>query len=50
MKAGKRPTIAQRRFMKDNKLSSKDWLVTKDTPDHIEIVNRGNEKIKVLNK
>ena len=50
MKAGKRPTVAQRRFVKGNKLNSKDWLVTKDTPDHMEVVNRGNEEIKVLNK
>lgn len=50
MKQGKRPTRAQKRFIQDKKLNSRNWLVTKDTPSMMEIVHRDSGSIKRYNK
>lgn len=40
MKNGKRPTVAQKKFMTSWKLNPADWLVVKDTPDEMVLVHR----------
>ena len=44
MKHGKKPTVAQRKLMQKWKLKSEDWLVTKDTPDRMELVHRYSDR------
>lgn len=50
MARGKRPTVAQRNFIENEKLKSSDWLITKDTPDLMELVNRDSKKVIELYK
>lgn len=40
MKQGKKPTLNQRKFIESQNLDSREWLVTKDTPERMEIVHR----------
>lgn len=42
MKNGKRPTVAQKKLMQNHGLDPADWLVERDTPDEMHIVNRRN--------
>ena len=45
LKNGKNPTREQRKLMEEFGLSSKDWLVVKNTPTELVVVNRNsNEK------
>ena len=48
MKNGKRPSLAQKKLMKENGLDPKNWLVVKDTTDFMEVVSR-NELKKNMN-
>lgn len=50
MKHGKRPTVKQKKLITDEGLDCREWLVTKDTPDMMEIVNRETGKIKEIRK
>lgn len=50
MKQGKKPTLNQRKFIESKKLNSKNWLITKDTPDLIEMVHRESEKVREYEK
>lgn len=40
MKNGKKPTVRQKKLMTEWKLNPKDWLVTKDTPEQMELIHR----------
>lgn len=40
MKNGKRPTLAQKKFLVDNGLVPKNWLIVKDTTKELIIVSR----------
>lgn len=40
MKHGKRPTVAQLKFIKANGLNPENWLVVKDTPEMMLLVHR----------
>lgn len=40
MKHGKKPTVAQRKFIQSKRLNPANWYVTKDTPDRMELVHR----------
>jgi len=42
MKNGKKPTLAQRKLMEENRLNSNNWLVVKDTPEKLVLVSRNN--------
>lgn len=44
---GKKPTYNQKKFLRKNRLDPFNWLVQKDTPDYMQIVNRysGNERV-----
>lgn len=44
MKHGKNPTANQRKFIKSWGLVPENWLVTKDTPDRMELVHRHDDK------
>ena len=46
MKNGKNPTVAQRKLMTKWKLDWRDWLVVKDTPERMELVNRHFDNTK----
>lgn len=55
MKNGKKPTLAQKKFLQENGLASEKWLIVKDTPDEMEIVSRialqrHNGKTKIIRK
>lgn len=50
MKQGKKPTVAQRSLIESKKLNSRNWLVTKDTPDFIELINRESHKVRKYSK
>lgn len=40
MKNGKKPTLAQKKFLQDTGLDSEKWLIVKDTPEEMVIVSR----------
>lgn len=44
MKHGKRPSKKQKIFIKSWGLIPENWLVTKDTPDRMELVHRHDDK------
>jgi hypothetical protein len=46
MKHGKRPTRLQKKLIEKWKLDPAVWLVTKDTPDRMELVHRYSDKTK----
>lgn len=46
MKHGKKPTVAQRKLMEKWKLDWRDWLVTSDTPERLELVHRLFERTR----
>lgn len=46
MKHGKKPTREQRKFIKKKGLIPENWLVTKDTPERMELVHRHSDKTR----
>lgn len=44
MKHGKTPTIRQMKLIKSKGLDPAMWLVTKDTPERMELVHRYSDK------
>lgn len=50
MKAGKKPTVAQRKFIKKNGLIPENWFVSKDTPEHMLLIHRHLGRIKTIHK
>lgn len=40
MKHGRKPTKKQSIFIKENGLNPDDWLITKDTPEQMELVHK----------
>ena len=42
MKNGKKPTLAQKKFLQDTGLDSEKWLIVKDTPEEMVIVSNTN--------
>ena len=40
VKHGKKPTVAQIKLLKAKHLNAENWLVVKNQPDRLEIVNR----------
>ena len=47
---GRKPTYEERKILQKNGYDTYDWLVTKSTPTFIEIVNKDNGDIKIINK
>ena len=56
MKNGKKPTLRQKKLMRCHGLDPDAWLVTKDTTEILEVVNRislkriGKPKMRRLSK
>jgi hypothetical protein len=44
VKHGKKPTVAQRKFIQKKRLDPAVWLVMKDTPDRMELVHRYSDR------
>lgn len=44
MKHGRKPTVAQRKFIQKKGLIAEKWLVVKDTPEQMVLVHRHSEK------
>lgn len=40
MKNGKKPTLAQKKFLQENGLAPEKWMIVKDTPEKMEVVSR----------
>lgn len=40
MKHGKKPTVAQRKFLASKGINSENWLIVKDTPNETVIVHK----------
>ena len=51
MKHGKTPTRSQKKTLEGLRLNPADWLVVKDTPSELVIVNRWSDKtVKTIPK
>lgn len=48
MKHGKRPTVAQRKYIRSFRLNPENWLVVKDSPEEFVIRHRLSDKEKKL--
>ena len=46
MKHGKKPTVAQRKLIQSKGLDPSVWLITKDTPEKMELVHRYSDRTK----
>lgn len=44
MKHGRRPTVAQKKFIQSKGLNAENWLVCKDTPEQMVLVHRHSDK------
>ena len=44
IKHGKRPSVAQKKFLASLKLNPEDWLIVKDTPEIMELVHRNPDR------
>ncbi len=40
MKNGRKPTLAQKKFLQENRLVPENWLVIKDAPEEMVIISR----------
>lgn len=47
---GKKPTYNQKKYLKSKGLDSHNWLVQKDTPDFMQIVNRYSGRERTYKK
>lgn len=55
MKNGKKPTLAQKKFLKGKGLVPDNWLIVKDKPEELVIVSRaalqkGSRKTRTFRK
>lgn len=50
MKHGKRPTKAQKIFLKSKRLNYDNWLVVKDDSKEIVILNKESNKVRTFEK
>lgn len=50
MKHGKKPTVAQRKFIQKNGLNAENWLIAKDTPTEMLLVHRYTSATKTIHK
>ena len=50
MKHGKKPTVRQKKMLKEYGLNFENWLIIKDTPDRMEIVHRHTDRLRVIRK
>ena len=50
MKSGKKPTVAQRKFIQKMGLNAENWFVSKDTPSEMVLVHRYTTATKTIHK
>ena len=50
MKNGKNPTKKQRRLISASGKNAADWLVCKDTPTEMQVINRYTNAVKIIVK
>ena len=50
MKHGKKPTVAQAKFLQARKLNWENWLIERDTPEAMVIVHRFTGKTRIIRK
>lgn len=50
MKAGKKPTVAQCKFIQKMGLNAENWFVSKDTPTEMLLVHRHLNQTKTIHK
>jgi len=48
LKNGKRPTLAQKRLIAKYRLNPDNWLVVKNMPGEMHLVNKYSGKLRVL--
>ncbi len=48
MKNGKNPTLKQKIILKEARLNPDNWLVVKNLPSQMELVNRDTGRLKRL--
>ena len=49
MKNGKKPTLAQKKMLKENGMVPENWLIVKDTPVEMVVVSRAALQKKTVN-
>lgn len=47
---GKKPTFEQRKLLTKHKLDTYKWLVQKDSPDKIQLINKDTGEIITIKK
>lgn len=47
---GKKPTYNQKKFLRLHKLDPANWLVQKDTPEFMQIINRYSDRERMIKK
>lgn len=50
MKHGKKPTLKQKKELTKHKLNPENWLVVKDTPEQLKVINRNSGKTRTFNR
>ena len=50
MKHGKKPTVAQRKFITSKGVNAENWLVAKDTTTEMVLVHRYTNTTKTIHK
>lgn len=48
MKAGKKPTVKQCKFIQKHGLNAENWLVSKDTSTEMVLVHRLSDKTTII--
>ncbi len=50
MKNGKKPTKAQKIYLKEHRLNPDNWLIAKNTPEEMLLVHRYTDSIRRIPK
>ena len=50
MRQGKRPTVKQKRFLKEHNLNPDNWLIISDDKFKVKAVHRDTKNIKEISK
>ncbi len=50
MRHGKKPTKAQREFLRSYNLAPEDWLIVKNTSTEMELISRFTGRTKIIPK
>lgn len=50
MRQGKRPTVRQKKFLKEKRLNPDNWLVITDNKCQMTVVHRDTNTVKMIEK